>query len=61
MRLNDNPNYKLDALVQWIDSDTVMLRIVSEDDQLGTSTREYFFTPQHLAHLAEYINDTLCL
>ena len=60
MTLQEHEGHKFEVKLHWLDQDQVQLKILRT---VGTETRnqDYYFPPEELARLAEYINDTLCL
>ena len=52
-------DYKLNAIVEWIDPEMIRIKLDRSDPELDFNAMELFLTPQELARLADYINDTL--
>ena len=60
MRIQEVDGYTFDIRVAWLAQDQLQFEIVRMID--GQEYRQdYYFTPQELERLAEYINDRLCL
>lgn len=59
MIIQHNGNYKLQAVVQWIDADQLKVQLRRTDLGIEYTDCEFYLTPTELATLADYINDTL--
>ena len=60
MILQEIEGYKFEVKLAWIDHEQLQLKILRT---IGTETRnqDFYFHPQELSRLADYINDRLCL
>jgi hypothetical protein len=59
MRIQEIEGYTFDVKLAWLEPDMIQFKLLRT---VGTEQRnqDFYFTPEELARLAEYINDTLC-
>lgn len=59
MKIQDREGYTFEVKLAWLDQDQIQFKILRT---VGTETRnqDFYFTPEELTRLADYIRDTLC-
>lgn len=60
MILQEIEGYRFEVRLAWVDHEQLQLKIIRTIDTV-THNQDFYFNPEQLSRLADYINDRLCL